>query len=322
MPARSLMRKLVGFILRFAIIAACLIYVFWGLDWGLFGKALTRFGPVAVVGVFLATLTQYLPVSWRLSYLTKYEAGFLVSLKASAFCMGINNLLPAKAGEVAKAFYLRNRTGLPMARGLGLIFWERFFDLNSLLVLGVLTALFLGKNLVLVPMACVVGFIWLAIIAFRVFPSLPEKMSRLIPGERLRLLFTDIIKQLQEHMTPAFFLSMTLLTLVVWTVFFAAVALGIWWMAGLDLSVSQALAVFVVSTVGYAVPASPGGLGVYEAAFVAAMAWVGVGREQALALGLALHFMVLVPPILAALYVLAESGLSMKAIREKGEETL
>ncbi|THB64856.1 MAG: UPF0104 family protein [Desulfovibrio sp.] len=143
-----------------------------------------------------------------------------------------------------------------------------------------------------------------------------------MPSERLKLLFTDIIKQLQGRMSPSFFLGLAGLTVLVWLAFSSVVFLGVLWMGGLELNFSQVLTVFVVSSLGYAVPASPGGLGVYEAAFVLAMGWFGVAREEALALALTLHFMVLVPPILAALYVLAESGLSMKAIREKGEETL
>ena len=316
------MLKFLSFFLRVALIVACLVYVFWGLDWVQFGHSLKRFGAVPLIVVLAASVLQYLPVGWRLNYLTANKAGYLTALKASFFCMGINSLLPAKAGEVAKAFYLRDRAGLSMGQGLGMIFWERFFDLNILLALGVLMVLFLGKNLVLIPMACVVGFIWACILSFRLFPALPRVIARILPSERLRLLFTDIITQLQGHMTPLFFLGLTVLTIIVWTCFFAVSVAGIWWMGGFHLSLSQVLTVFVVSTVGYAVPAAPGGLGVYEAAFVLAMGWFGVDREQSLAVALVVHFMALVPPILAALYVLAESGLSMKSIRDKGEETL
>ena len=84
--------------------------------------------------------------------------------------------------------------------------------------------------------------------------------------------------------------------------------------ASLPISIAAGLAVFAVASLGMAVPAAPGGIGVFEAAMVAALGWFGVDRHEALACALVTHMLQFVPTTIAGVAVLAKSGLRMRGL--------
>jgi len=321
MPTPSVLaKKLLGFVLRFGLVGLCLVYVLWGMDWGQFGQALQKFGPWALLGTLAYSFVPYIPLALRFSFLTRGVAGFTTSLKACVFCLGINNMFPAKLGEVAKAFYLRRKTGINLGHGLGLIFWERFADLNCLLLLGLITAAFMNSPMALAPLAVVVGGLWACVLLIRHVPRSRDLFLKLVPGARLKTLTSEIFLQLQERKPASFVLGLGGYSALFWIGNVSVNFLVIFWVAQLDISYAQALTVFVVATLGFATPSSPGALGVVEAAFVLSLSWFGVGKPQALAVALLFRVATFIPPTLAALYVLAESGLSVKNMREHNEQ--
>ncbi len=317
------MGKLLKNGLQIALVAGCFVYVFWGIDLSKFLVSFKQFGIFTILGALVFSIVPYLILGVRFNFLTDYKAGFLNALKASVFCLGINNIFPAKLGEVAKVFYLRRKTGISIGKGLGMVFWERFADLNMLLILGIISALLMKVTTALVPLAIVVGGIWCFIILLKLFPKAADFVSKLIPSERLKLLFNEVMQQLHGRMSKGFFFWLTGYSILFWLGNLAVSVVVLAWVGQLHLSFPQMLTVFVVVTLGFAAPSGPGAIGVVEAAFKFTLATLfKVPVEQALAIALVFRFISFVPPTLAALYVLAESGLSMKGIREQKEEEL
>jgi len=316
------MTKIIKLLLRVLLIGACLVYAFWGVDWVQFGVALKGFGLLSLVVSFLYSFVTYIPLALRFRYLTGNAIGFWVSLKASIFCLGVNNMLPAKLGEVAKVFYLRRKSEISLGQGLGMVFWERFADLNCLLGMGVVSAVALKSTMALIPLVTVVGGLWVFVLLFRFFPATATWAVKLVPTEQLRLLCSEVIHQLQARMRPGFFSILSGWTLLFWLGNLSVSLLVLLWVGHLDLPFTHALSVFVFVTLGFAMPSSPGGLGVVEAAFVLSLGLFGVPKAEALALALFFRFISYVPPTLGALYVMTESGLSFKNIRESSGESL
>ncbi len=317
------MGKLLKNVLQIVLVAGCFVYVFWDIDFSKFLISFKEFGIIPILGALIYSGLPYLVLGQRFNFLTHYTAGFLTALKASVFCLGINNIFPAKLGEVAKAFYLRRKTGISIGKGLGMVFWERFADLNVLLFLGIVSALLMKVTTALVPLAVVVGAIWCFIILFRFYPALADFCLKFVPGQRLKLLFSEVLQQLQGRMSKGFFFWLTAYSILFWLANLTVSAVVLYWVGQLDLTFPQMLTVFVVVTLGFAAPSGPGAIGVVEAAFKFTLATLfKVPVEQALAIALVFRFISFVPPTLAALYVLAESGLSMKGIRERNEEEL
>ena len=305
--------------LRILLVAACLVYAFWGVDAALLGAALTRYDPLLLLGALVYSFGQYMLLGVRLNFLTQKRGGFLTCLKASVFGLGVNNLLPAKLGEVAKAFYLRTKAGIPLGQGLGLVFWERFMDVNFLLAAALTATACMGLKLAVVPLAVMAGGIWACLLGVRLFPGLAYGLTRLLPGKRLRELASEVLLQLQAKRHPGFFPLLALYSAAIWTAYSGLFHLVFIELAGLPLSFGQVITAFIIATFGFAMPSSPGGLGVFEAAIVLALGLFQVPKEEALAVGIVLRAIQYIPPTLAALYLMASSGLSAKTLRETSQ---
>jgi len=307
--------------LRLGLVAACLVYVLWGVDFSALGQALAAFSPWALVFVAVVMAADYVSMGLRLRFITGVRAGLAAHFNACILGLGLNNLLPAKAGELAKALYLRKKTGISLGQSLDAVFWERFFDLNALLSLGFAAAVILDQKLLIIPLAALVSVVWAGLFALRLWPDASRFLIGLLYFKRLKLLAAEITAHLAEHLNFRFFLRLGIYTAVTWGLYGIQYFMFLTWGAGLSLSATQAAAIFLIGAAGMAVPSTPGAVGVYEAVMVAALGLYGVGKEQALAVGLVLHMLQYIPSSVYALALLAKSGLSLRQIREEAQET-
>ena len=221
---------------------------------------------------------------------------------------------------MAKALYLRREASVSLGRALEAVFWERFFDLNALLALGVAVAALLGQGMVLYPLLAVVGGGWCFLGVVRIRPEAAHALLRFVPGERLRLFAAEMLGLLAANLRAAFLVRLSLWTVAAWAGYAAVYAVGLCFMAGLPAEPSLVLTVFAVATLGFALPAAPGGMGVYEASMVLALGWFGVDRDRAFAVGLAMHLLQYLPVTVAGLWVLAASGMSLGDLRRQAAE--
>ncbi|MDY7001994.1 MAG: lysylphosphatidylglycerol synthase transmembrane domain-containing protein [Thermodesulfobacteriota bacterium] len=307
--------------LRLGLVAACLVYVLWGVDFSALGLALKSFSPWALVAVALVMVADYVSMGLRLRFITGSKAGAAAHFNACILGLGLNNVLPAKAGELAKALYLRKKINISLGQSLDAVFWERFFDLNALLTLGFAAAVILDQKLVVIPLAGLVALIWAGLFVLRLWPNVSLLFIKLLYFKRLKLLATEVTAHLAEHLNFQFFLRLGIYTAVTWGLYGIQYFMFLTWGAELSLSPVQAVAIFLIGAAGMAVPSTPGAVGVYEAVMVAALGMYGVGKEQALAVGLVLHMLQYIPSTVYALTLLAKSGLSLRQIRESAQET-
>jgi uncharacterized membrane protein YbhN (UPF0104 family) len=128
-------------------------------------------------------------------------------------------------------------------------------------------------------------------------------LARLISPERIEFGATNLARGLAGLRRLRIAVPALALTLVSWV----ALGLSTWLaMLGFDLGLSPVAGIFVVIALGLSaiLPASPAGVGVFEAAVVIALSAYGVGDSEALSYGLVLHALNFFPFILAGLVVL------------------
>ncbi len=307
-------------ILRLALTGGCLAYALWGVDLAGLGRALGAFRAVPVaVYVAVSLLVVVLP-GLRLRYLMAGAVGPLVGVWACLIGLGLNNVLPARLGEMAKALYLRRESGASLGHALEAVFWERFFDVNALLVLGAAVAALLGRGLVLYPLLAFVGGVWCFLLLLRLAPGAAHGLLRFVPMERLRLFAAEMLGLLQSSLRLGFLARLGLWTVAAWCGYLALYGLGLCWMAGLPFDVRLILTVFVVATLGFALPGAPGGMGVFEASMVLALGWFGVDRDRAFAVALAMHLLQYIPVTAVGLWRVGASGMSLRELRGKAGE--
>ena len=314
------MPRWAGMVLRLGLAGACLVYAFWGVDLEGLLRAASGFSLPALGVMIGLTWLDFVVMGGRLRFATGNRVSLLVGFNAGVLGIGANNILPAKAGEAAKTLYLSRRGGLPVGEALGMVFWERFSDLHMLLVVGVVAAALQGRLSVILPLAGLVVAMWAVIVAIRVRPGLGRVLVRLAYFQRLRRLAEDVVVQLSRPRAGGFFAVLMAFGVGTWTLYAMQFFCLLPWGAGLDLSPAQTLAVFAMGAAGLAAPSSPGGVGVFEAVMVAALAMYGVEREQALAAGLVFHMVLYVQTTAYALALLAFSGLRLRSLNRAEDE--
>jgi uncharacterized membrane protein YbhN (UPF0104 family) len=309
------MKKHLSLALRLLLVGGCMTYALWGVDLAGLGRALAAFRPLPVALYVLGVPVMTIVPGLRLRFLLSGSIRPLTGLWACLIGLALNNVLPARLGEMAKALYLRRESGASLGKALEAVFWERFFDLNALLVLGVAVAALLGQGLVLYPLLALVGGVWCFLGLLRVRPGAAHALLRLVPFARLRLFAAEMLGLLQASLRLRFLCGLGLWTLAAWSAYLALYALGLCFMAGLPWSWPMVLTVFAVATLGFAVPGAPGGMGVYEASMVLALGWFGVDRDRAFAVALAMHLLQYLPVTALGLWRVAASGMTLRELR-------
>lgn len=314
------MKHCLSLLLRFGLALACLAYALWGVDFSRLWAEASSFSPLAVAGYAALALAATAVPGLRLSFLAGGRARGLTGLRACLLGLALNNVLPARLGEMAKALYLRREAGVSLSRALEAVFWERFFDLNALLVLGAAVAALLGQGVVLYPLLVVVGGAWGALLLIALRPDLARGLLRFVPGEGVRLFAGELLGLLEANLRGAFLGRLALWTVAAWVGYVVLFVFGLCVMAGLRADPVMVLTVFAVVTLGFSLPAAPGGMGVYEASAVLALGWFGVDKERAFAIGLTLHMLQYVPLTVSGLWVLGASGMSLADLRRQAAE--
>ena len=312
-------KRLISISARLVLVGACLVYAFWGIDFGRLWQTVVRYDDVALFWTTLFSFVGYVVMALRLNFLSGFKAGNWLCFKAFMMSMAVNNIVPAKLGELAKAFYLRRECRFSLSRSITMVFWERFFDLNAILAMGLVIAFHFNLKMAFVPLAGAVGGIWAALWVVRTWPEFVGRLLARMPQHRITEFLAELKLQVLHGVTPGFLAVLGVYTAVCWLAYAASTLMVLLWVAGLDLSWAHAAAVFVISALGMAMPSSPGALGVFEAAVVFSLGLFGVDRSQSLAAGLVLHMVQYIPVTVAGLLVLGKSGLSLRKIREREE---
>ena len=151
---------------QWALGLAALAWALSEVDLGMLCEAVQSYSLAAMMPVFALAIADYTCMGFRLNALMPKGTGLALSMKGCLLCVGMNCLLPAKAGDALKILYLTRNTGQSFVTISSVVIWERLCDviyLASLLLFAVpnMQADELGVNMVVpafVLCAGVLGF--------------------------------------------------------------------------------------------------------------------------------------------------------------------
>jgi uncharacterized protein (TIRG00374 family) len=293
-----------------------------------------RLGPFLAATVLITTTFPLRTVRWR--YLLRLEGEtlpFLPLWHATAIGFMGNNLLPARAGEAARAYVTRRLTSVRFSTALASIAVERALDGVGIVVLLMIAVwradLSSGTELAGVPLAVIVrsaGILFaLVLVVAIVLVSWPQATLRFASGGLRRLLpdrwalwlvegLCGVLAGLDALRSPARLAQSLLWTAIIWLV--NAAAFGLAFVAfGLDLPPTAALMVMGLSALGVAVPSSPGFFGPFEAACRVSLALYGVPASSAVSFAVGFHLAIFLPITLLGLWSLARAQLHLADLR-------
>ncbi|PKN97778.1 MAG: hypothetical protein CVU42_14535 [Chloroflexi bacterium HGW-Chloroflexi-4] len=234
----------------------------------------------------------------------------------------LNNVLPFRAGELARSFFVGRSTGKGTFYVLSTIIIERAFDLAFAATYVIITLPFLLgmdwiKPIATIALILVFAALFILFLVARNKEKVLGWLNKITkPNKVVRFILPrieNIIDGFALLANPSqFFLSLLWVGInwVVWTATYclavSTVIPGapIWW--GIFLTGVMAL--------GVAIPSAPSALGVYEASFVAAIAILGGQTGTALAYAIILHLLAFSFSAIFGIWALVREGLGFSKI--------
>jgi glycosyltransferase 2 family protein len=316
--------KWAGVLLSVALIA----YIATRFDLAAALKAVALADPSWLAIATLAYLAQFPLRGLRWSILMRAVKPVSFATATEIFMIGFmaNNVLPARLGDVARAFILAKRENVPASATFSNVLLERVFD-------GIVVVAFLSLVLLIDPPAAS----WVGAVAFAmamVFASAvvacglvawnEGRVLRLVASflsfmpkeltEKIVALLAKLAQGIRCLKSPKETALVILLSLVIWSgevavYFLAERALGI------SISYLGLMLVMAILTLGLTAPSAPGFVGVYEGLIIAGVGVYGVTEPLAPAFAITMHLIHYVPGTLLGLIASWRSGMRLKELR-------
>lgn len=309
---RSRWRLLLGVAVSLLMLALML----QELDWRQLVAALLALPPLyplAAIGCLAAAYALRI-VRWQRMLRL---AGSPITVRACARPLlvgfALNNLLPLRAGDVARVFAFRDAIGLPASRILATLVIERLLDLLTLLTLLATATLalppaavagWLGEILsaaALLLLLLVVALFALTLSGHRRVSQSLERLGERLPG-RLAGKLMGALAQLRAALaligSPRALASLTGLSLSAWLL-----ESGVFLLTALALAQPAAGAWFAMAAgnLGTLLPGAPGHLGTFDYFAMQGLMAFGAEATPAAAFALITHLLIWLPVTVAGL---------------------
>jgi len=203
----------------------------------------------------------------------------------------VNCLVPAKLGDIYRAFLLRGNFGASISRTVGTVFIERVADIIVIASLALAAGFwsFRGRSRPEIDLIFTVGFVVaiglvLVIVGFRVFGG---QIGRRLPA-RIAALWTKFQEGSTGMLSARSVPTILALTVVIWLLegarlYFVIRALAL---PEVGLGISASIFVALAAALLTAIPLTPAGFGFVEAGIVGVLFLYGVTQEPAAAVAL------------------------------------
>jgi uncharacterized protein (TIRG00374 family) len=288
-----------------AISAAFLAVTVSRVDLGETARAL---GSAAPGGILLALVLGLVELTiraqrWRVLLQPSAKVPLRSAFAYLAIGYFANLLLPARLGDVTRAYLAGRSFGISSLITLGTVVVERVSDTLTILVVVLAAGLAIapGSQVAgwaeVLAVAAVIGLVGLVAAGVVTLRSglLDRRLGRQIHAVVVRV--AQGAAALRSPRGAAFVLGLTILPFGVGVCTFGAISGAL----GLPLGPVEWAFVLGVLALSTAIPAAPGSLGTYEFAGVTVLGILGIGPSQALAATVLIHVVAALPPALLGL---------------------
>jgi glycosyltransferase 2 family protein len=324
------MGKHARLVLGLVISAALLFWALQGLDLAEFWEQVQQANYWWLLPGVAAYFVGVGVRTWRWHYMLRPLKAIPLSRLFPVVCIGYagNNIYPARAGEVLRAYVLKQQEGVPVSANLATVVVERIFDGLVMLAFVVLTLPFTNfgaeyQNYVLLFSAVFLG----ALVAFLVMAARPTWMHRLAEPT-LRLLlpvrfheraietvmrFTDGLASLRSGRDVGMIFATSVLvwlleTLKYWFVMHAF---------PFDVPFTVLMLMNGIVNLTTTLPAAPGYIGTFDGPGIKVLQQFGVAQDVATGYTLVLHAALWLPITALGLFYLARFRLNVEQARRE-----
>jgi uncharacterized protein (TIRG00374 family) len=315
---------------------ALLWYAFHGIEWAEVGVEIRRanlwlllLSAVAATGIFPLRARR-----WR-TILDPVEPNlpFGPLWRSTAIGMMVSNIVPARAGELARAYALsREVDRVPFSTAFASLAVDRVFDALIILLL-MFGAMLLPSFPVgaassaaryavggVVFVVAVIIVLYLIVFFPKQILSLFELLARRVAPafeERGRAILVSFANGLSVLRSPRRFLAVFWWALLHWLLNALAFWIG-FHAVGIRAPFGTALFTQGIIAIGVAIPSSPGFFGVFETAGKFALGIYGIPQTAALTWAMGFHLLSFIPITLIGAYYFARAGLTFSELSAAG----
>jgi uncharacterized protein (TIRG00374 family) len=274
-----------------------------GIQWGWVGVAIG----VAIAGYFVRAqrcIVLLRPLAFH----------FTAVLRALLTGQLLNHLLPIRVGDVVRSLLLGREPGSNFARALGSVLIEKAWDWLGLCVVVFIAAwaaplpdwfLIPARTIGVLAGFVLLGFVAAAMIPERWIPNGLAKLDRVLSRlpARWRSFVVNNLRRLLDSLTVLRRRD-TLLGAAGWTAITWIISIVINYAVQCAFGVDSwiaAITLLAVLMIGVALPPSLAAIGIFEGLSMLTLSLFGIPAETALAIGLTLHLVVVVPLIIGTL---------------------
>lgn len=283
---------------------AIILWITQKIDFVELKKTFAHFEKKWLIILAIIYLSTFLLRGLRAKIMLRPIKSISFSMSTAIVSIGFmaNNLLPARLGELVRAFVLNRREGISKATAISSIIVERVFDgLALLLIFGLSSK---ANNICGEYQSIInrVGFLagtifiicFLLIIIFRVKPSLLEYIlvtSRILP-QKIQNVIISILHSISDSLQflkfDLRFLLFLFLNILIWLTEGSMYLVGLY-AFGLPLDPKIAYFSLALINFGLLLPSAPGYIGLFQASTILAFAAFGLEKEIALSYSMVIH---------------------------------
>jgi uncharacterized protein (TIRG00374 family) len=307
------MKKTLQITIGLIVSAVCLWITFRGFNFSELRSEVAdyRLGwafPAAVV-YCLSFALRSARWKWILSSVKPMKYRTVAPVLVFGFFM--NSVLPARAGELARAFAIAKKGDIPVSSSLGSIVAERTTDLFGLIVMMLLASRLLPWDKLPVGRILIAAGVMLVLMLLLTVVLPRMKVSQSGPLQKVISFVAQLGAGFSVIKKPSKVVGLVFISVAIW-LSDATSVLILSRASGLDFSLVQTAALMVGIAVGVMIPAAPGYVGTYELFGKQILTMVGFAATPALTFVLFLHFFQMVMVTLLGLPATIAIGLQGK----------
>jgi uncharacterized protein (TIRG00374 family) len=309
-----------NWIIGIVISGVALLIAFWGINPSRFWSALSGAAyllvlPVAglmVIGLFARARSWNILLKGSVSWYRSFEAlneGYL-----------LNNVLPLRLGELARAYLVTKGGAISMGASTATVLLERLID-AAVSLLGLLLALpfvvrsdWVVYSAALAGVIIVVGILGVVIVSRS--PKATAAMIAKLPLPGLKHLASNFMSGLEGVLQLRILAGATFWSLIAWVTTWEQIFI-IMSMFGIRESFLALPFISGIVAFGAAIPSSPGAIGVFELSTVAGLTALGHAREDGLGVAIIWHGIQVVMTSIFGSMALAKEGDTLSELAQK-----
>ena len=314
-----------------------LVLLFRKIDFHRLGALLSTADYRYLLLAIVFTFVSYFMRAVRWKYILIVEKDIALSALYPPTIIGYmaNNLLPARLGELVRAYTLASKEQLTTPTVIASLVIDRLCDGFSVMLILVATLFTLdlppamreaestvraGGLVMFLAYAAIVLFLFLLkryttrtlLVLGRLLKPFPASWA-----ERLIPVLGNFIGGIQLSSRSRHLMMISLSSLVIW--FFCIIPIDMVLRSfGISLPFAGSMFIMVLLVFAVMVPASPGYVGTYHYACYKGLSAFQIGEEQAMGIAIVIHAVGFFPVILAGFYHLWREKLSFSDMRNAG----